>query len=535
MSIRKNVIVFIIIWGLIFSLFKILYIMNDERYVNVGKSQSSYSLVIDKARGTIYDCNLLPLTNNSEVYKGSIINTPDTLRWIDSNFSTSDKSSIFLRLNKGRPIVIESENKGVTQGSYFIKCGRYYDDSKSIIADHILGYLDSDGNGVIGIEKAYNEYLVNKTSVKTNYYLDARNNVLNGVELTVEGVNTHDYKKGIVLTIDNRIQQICEEVAENKISLGAVIVQDISNGQIKASVSLPQYSVFDVSSALTAKDSPLINRTFSAYNVGSVFKLCIAAAALENGYFEEYQYECTGKIKIGSTVFNCNNHGGHGKISMSEAIKYSCNTYFINLALNVGCSEIYKMSTAFGFGEKKQLCNSIVTAKGSLPELYELQKNIGELANLSFGQGKLLATPVHINSMVLAIANGGILIEPRLVQGLVDSNREYVQLSEYKSKRIMKQTTAKKLKQMMVETVENGTGKNAWISYGAGGKTASAETGRAINGKSITQCWFSGFFPKTNPKYAITVLVENGVSGSSSAAPVFAEIAQRICIMESES
>ncbi|MGN1081431.1 MAG: peptidoglycan D,D-transpeptidase FtsI family protein, partial [Acutalibacteraceae bacterium] len=330
------------------------------------------------------------------------------------------------------------------------------------------------------------------------------------------------------LTIDCRIQKICEDAAEEMLPVGAIIVQDISTGDIKACVSMPTYSVTDVASAMDAENSPLINRAFTAYNVGSVFKLCVAAAAIESGIDTDYEYECTGKITLGSTSYNCNNRNGHGVLDMTGGLCNSCNTYFINLALKTGASAIFQMAEKMGFGRSKELCSSIISASGNMPSLDELQNHIGELANFAFGQGKLLATPLQISGMVTAIANGGLYLEPSLVLGTTDSDGEITVTRKVESERIMSSKTAAKLREMMIQVVENGTGKNAGISAGAGGKTASAETGWIINGESATQCWFSGFFPAENSKYTVTVLAENGSSGSSSAAPVFAKIAESI-------
>ena len=123
---RSVVVSFLLIWSLIFSLFKIIYVMNDERYVNVGEMQSSMSVIIDTARGTIYDRNLVPITNTTEVYKGSLINTPEILKWIDNSFNYEERLVIFERIKSGKPIVIESPTKPEVDGTYFLKCGVYY-------------------------------------------------------------------------------------------------------------------------------------------------------------------------------------------------------------------------------------------------------------------------------------------------------------------------------------------------------------------------------------------------------------------------
>ena len=155
-------------------------------------------------------------------------------------------------------------------------------------------------------------------------------------------------------------------------------------------------------------------------------------------------------------------------------------------------------------------------------------------ANLSFGQGELTATPVQICTMMSVIANGGHSIEPYLVEGEVDENGNAVRNGGYSErKQIISSATADILKRMLVTVVKEGSGVRADSEIVCcAGKTATAQTGRIMNGEEIYNAWFAGFFPSDNPKYAVVVLRENGGEGAVSCAPVFREIAEGIALSE---
>jgi penicillin-binding protein 2 len=182
-----------------------------------------------------------------------------------------------------------------------------------------------------------------------------------------------------------------------------------------------------------------------------------------------------------------------------------------------------------GFGSSTQLAQGIVGASGVLTEEELLYG--GELANFSFGQGRLTATPLQIAAAVAAIANGGNLHTPQLVLGLTSDGITIDQPCEpYVSGRAMSTQTSDLPRKMMVQVVENGSGAKAKPEVGgAGGKTASAQTGRWNGeGKEEVQAWFAGFYPALSPRWSIVVLCENGGSGGDRAAPVFRQICSSI-------
>jgi cell division protein FtsI/penicillin-binding protein 2 len=152
------------------------------------------------------------------------------------------------------------------------------------------------------------------------------------------------------------------------------------------------------------------------------------------------------------------------------------------------------------------------------------------VANFGFGQGRLTATPIQIATLISAFANGGGVVTPRLVAGSTeDGTKLKSQTVIYSPKTLFTKSAADTVAKLMISVVEEGSGKNAKPQFGgAGGKTASAQTGQFVDGKETVHAWFSGFYPAEQPRYSIVVLVEGGNSGSDAACPIFAEIANGI-------
>jgi penicillin-binding protein 2 len=170
-----------------------------------------------------------------------------------------------------------------------------------------------------------------------------------------------------------------------------------------------------------------------------------------------------------------------------------------------------------------------MTDTGNLPELDSLNSDAA-IGNFAFGQGELTATPVQIANLFACIGNGGILTEPRLIYGYTDKNGALSPLSGKEGTRVLSENTCNILKEALSLTTIDGTGKRAFSSlYTCCSKTATAQSGQYDeNGNEILYCWFAGFFPADNPKYAICVMKENGISGGTDCAPVFKEIAEGI-------
>ncbi|MCI9406484.1 MAG: hypothetical protein HFK04_06185, partial [Oscillospiraceae bacterium] len=201
---------------------------------------------------------------------------------------------------------------------------------------------------------------------------------------------------------------------------------------------------------------------------------------------------------------------------------------FIQLAADLGGQRLREMALRFGFSKEDLMADTLQTAKGNLPTEEQLE-NPAELANFGFGQGLLTATPIQICKMVAAIANGGSLMAPQLIEGFYTGG--IMQKEElFSANRILSEKTAERLQNFMKTVVTEGSGQLANpAAGGAGGKTASAQTGiYDENGEEIVHAWFGGFYPAENPQYAIVVFIENGQSGNRAAAPLFALAADAV-------
>ncbi|WP_040195967.1 peptidoglycan D,D-transpeptidase FtsI family protein [Candidatus Soleaferrea massiliensis] len=536
LSTKRVVSIFCLFLLLMGGLFVRLYFLSTgEELASAAQKQSSYTLTVDQTRGYIYDCSMQPLVYLQPQYKAAVLPSNDALSTIAPLLEGSERNN-FLTLNaQNKPFLqnLSAENvygKGVR---LFKTDLRYGDDP---LAEHLIGYLDATKeNGVSGIEKSFNELLKEGAGkLQISYSIDATGSILTQKQPEVTQENYQD-KKGVVLTLDRQIQQIAQNAAKKYIKEGAVVVMDVSNGDIKAAVSCPSFNPNNVADSLQDANGPLVNRALSAYNVGSPFKLLIAAAALESGIPASQTFECTGSVKIGDIEFHCHKREGHGVLDMKGAIQISCNPYFMQLIAKLGAYPVVELADKLGFGRETELADSLVSAAGYLPDMEDLQ-NPGDVANFGFGQGKLLATPVQLAQLVSLFANGGYAVTPRLVAGTTDDTGKTIASAtdQIAPQQIISTKTADMIKEFMINVVENGSGKEAKPKVGsAGGKTGSAQTGvYNEDDVEIVHAWFTGFYPAQNPKYAIVVLAENGQSGGDISGPVFKEIADQIALLE---
>ncbi|PWM40180.1 MAG: penicillin-binding protein 2 [Clostridiales bacterium] len=506
--------------------FRLYYLTAGDSLSTAAKTQSSYTLDVVSERGTIYDRNLQPLTGNRERYIAAVMPCRQSLAALSQELSGQRREQMIESFSDNRPFLIEVDSPDIyAYGVDVFKSSERY--SSPQLAAHIIGHLQ-DGKGAYGIERSYDEILSSCGSkVSISYAVDARKSPLAGV---APAISRNYSGEGVVLTLDKEIQQLVEEAAGYYIEKGAVVVMDIHTGDIVASASFPAFDPGDVSASMDAPGSPFVNRAFSAYNVGSTFKLLTAACALDSGISENLGYECKGYIEIDSVRFNCHKLTGHSWLTMQRAIEQSCNPYFINLGQKLDPARYLELCRAVGFSRSIRLAPQLSTSAGTLPSVEALQ-NHAELANFSFGQGALTASPVQIAQLICCIANGGSAVSPHLVAGATADGETLSQENPATAPvRVISQNTAQILQRMMVATVEEGSGQNAKPDIGsAGGKTASAQTGIFLeNGSEIVHAWFSGFYPAKDPKYAIVVLNEGGNSGGAVAAPVFRQVANGI-------
>ncbi len=493
--------------------------------INAGYSGASLSVDVETLRGTVYDCNMHPLTNAETVEYIAVKPVQSAFDELKTLLGEEISESVIERLAAGRPVVVPSDGKAVSTNAVkpFTVPKRY-----GGTACHIIGYLGSEGKGVSGTEKAYDDLLAScERSVTARFRADAGGRVMAGAETEIIGNDAP--KKGIVLTLDKDIQSAAESALDLfGVERGCAVVLDVETGAIRACVSRPAFDPDNIAASLNDENSPLINRAFMAYSVGSVFKSVIASAAIECGE-ADFEFDCDGDVEFSSVVFNCHKKDGHGVLDLENGIAYSCNTYFASLGQRVGAEKIVETAEKFGFGKSIELAPGIVTASGNLPKADELDSPAA-IANISFGQGALTATPLQICAMTAAIANGGVYIAPYLVEGEADENGDFTAYRSYSEKTtVIERDTADILCGALKKVVEKGSGTRALSELVAvAGKTATAQTGKFGADGEIFNAWFSGWFPADEPKYAVTVLKEDGGEGAVSCAPIFKYIAEAL-------
>ncbi len=483
---------------------------------------------INVSRGMIYDRNMKPLVNTEYTYTFLIKPSAYTINLLKER--KYDENTIE-KLKNGNLVLIESKNNREFNENNYIKSLPVFERYPDNCALHIIGYTDYENNGVNGIEKYYNDTLTKSGgTLSIAYSADAKNRLLMGEDVEIRNTAYYD-GDGIVLTIDKDIQKFAENALKNNnIKKGAVIVLDTQTGGILACASVPCYDRNNLEDYIKSEDAPFLNRGFCAYPVGSVFKLVTAVSAIENN-ISLPSYTCTGKIEKSNNIFNCNKTEGHGIVDITQAIAQSCNPYFIELGTKTGAKNLLNTAEASGFGKSTDLGNGNFTDSGILPENNDLNSDAA-IGNFAFGQGKFTATPLQVAVFLNTVANDGIYKEPYLIKGSVNSNGAFSPDNNTSEYRIFKESTCKILKDAMLNTTNDGTGKIAFSSlFNSCTKTATAQSGQYDkDGNEIKICWFTGFFPAENPKYTVCVIKEDGIAGGSDCGPVFKEISENIYI-----
>ncbi len=327
-----------------------------------------------------------------------------------------------------------------------------------------------------------------------------------------------DKKQGfdLNLTINNTIQKHAYEQMRGK--RGALVALDPETGKILSMISLPD---FDPNSAsleanwgniVEDENSPLIPRAVQGlYPPGSTYKIVTAAAAFENGY-QNKLFKDEGKFKIDDLTVDNYNKKAYGEISLEKAFQVSSNQVFCSIGFELGSEIMKEISERFWIGKA---FNSDIPISSSRIEYKKMTNS--DSALVAIGQGQLLVTPMEMAVICSAIANGGEILRPYIVDSVTKNNTV---ISNGKSKslgRAVSQECAAYIAEQMVETVRNGTGTKARIS----GVTVAGKTGTAENEKNKDHAWFVGFAPAENPQIAVAVILENdGRSGGDSAAPI---------------
>ena len=482
---------------------------------------NGYTVEIKDSRGDFYDCKGEKLTGDECVYYVVFLPCDESLLRFATETSGEERDEGLKNLRNNKPAVIKRKNKISGKGIYSFKTAERYGENLGL--EHIIGYLNGEGNGVTGLEKTYNELIKSNGNTELFFETSALGEFLLGANPQIKKTSPMG---SVYLTIDKKIQKICKNAAES-IEMGAVIVTEIATGKIRGMVSKPSFDLRNLKASVNDSRSPFLNRALNAYSVGSVFKPLIAAAMLETSN-HNFTFNCTGYTDIMGIRFYCNNRNGHKTMDLNTAIINSCNTYFYNAATTVNPNVFMELATVLGFGKKVILADGVNAVSGTFTTLEELEKSKANIANFAIGQGNISLSPLVVANLYSAIANGGQYFSPQLIEGYTE-NGEYHKNSQTNKKLVFSKKTAEFLKQYLINAVEFGTGKNAKSpKFGSGGKTATAQTGRYVNNREILNAWFCGFFPSNNPKYVIIVLVEDASSGSTDSAPIFKKISEEI-------
>ena len=405
---------------------------------------------------------------------------------------------------------------------------RNYD---SVLYSSVVGYF-SIFSGSSGIERSMNSLLSGQSSAQ---FFEQINALLDGTPVTGAAIE---------LSLDADIQKAAWDALGAR--KGAVVAMDPATGRIIAMVSKPGFDANLLaghsSQATTSAyrvllddpDSPLVNRAIGGdlYHPGSVFKIVVAAAALESGrYSTGTTFENLDRYRLpGTTTYinNSNNStcGDGALVTLETALIRSCNIPFAILAVDLGQDRIRAQAELMGFGDELAIPLTVT------PSIYPQDMELPQVALSGFGQFDVRTTPLQIAMSTAAIANQGVLMKPQLIDQVVASNLNVLsqpQPQVFSSP--MSRETAALLTRMMVDSVEFGAASNAGISsIAVAGKTGTAENGT----DEPYTLWFTGFAPAESPEIVVTVVVEDGGgigqngTGNQVAAPIAKAVMQAV-------
>ena len=562
-----------------------LQIAENNTYKKLSDKNRITHRFLEPERGIIYDLQGRPMAVNKQKYEIVIIKeeSKDVKRSLTNLQSLLPNTNIDIEKilqeissrKKFIPIGVTDDltwedfskinvNIHKLDGIYpQIGFKRYYTQGES--HSHLIGYvsqiskneeelnplskLNTAKVGKIGIEKAKDETLRGKLGNK-NIEVNA-----SGREIReLDRVNSIQGNY-VQLTIDSELQNFCYERLKGL--SGSVAVINVKNGEFYALTSSPSYdpNIFSKpisnkswQNLLSDKYKPLINKSISnLYPPGSTIKPFVALAALESGVSHKETFFCDGKHQIedsslesGYKTFHCWKKEGHGNVDMTEAIKVSCDVYFYQIARRIGINKIAEVCKRYGLGQK--IFKSLYEEKrGIVPNKQWKLENlgsrwmVGETLSAGIGQGYFLTTAAQLSFSLAQLINNGVKLTPKLIY-----ENEIPNI--YKEQIIADPKYLKIIKNALDEATNapGGTSYSSRISgkYKMAGKTGTSQV-RAITIKEREEGliknkdlpWekrdhglFIGYGPTIEPKYAVSVIIEHGGSGSGSAAPIASDI-----------
>lgn len=433
---------------------------------------------------------------------------------------------------------------------------RYY--PKNSLASSVIGFTGSDDQGLEGIEYEYDSYL----SGTPGRIITAQN--ARGTDMPFRYEQNVESEDGnnVYLTIDETIQSICEKYMQkgvednNVLNKGVCIAMDVNTGAILAMVTTDGYDLNNPYE-LSAKDKKKIKSTpkkkqaeaesaalsnmwrnkavADTYMPGSVFKMCVASAALEENLVnEKTSFTCTGSISVEGETIHCSNISGHGTQSFVEAISNSCNPAFVQIGQMLGASKFRQYYQGFGFSDKTG-----IDLPGEAEDSFWKEGKMGgvDLAVASFGQNFSI-TPIQMITACAAVSNGGYVVQPHVVSKITDSKGNVIKTVDKKIKRqVISDNTSKKMNEYLEYNTERQGAAAGYISgYKVAGKTGTSEKkGVTKVESSFSEDYissFCGYAPADDPQIAMLVFFDtpdgDAYYGSQVSSPVFINIMSEV-------
>lgn len=433
---------------------------------------------------------------------------------------------------------------------------RYY--PKNSLASSVIGFTGSDDQGLEGIEYEYDSYL----SGTPGRIITAQN--ARGTDMPFRYEQNVESEDGnnVYLTIDETIQSICEKYMQkgvednNVLNKGVCIAMDVNTGAILAMVTTDGYDLNNPYE-LSAKDKKKIKSTpkkkqaeaesaalsnmwrnkavADTYMPGSVFKMCVASAALEENLVnEKTSFTCTGSIEVEGETIHCSNISGHGTQNFVEVISNSCNPAFIQIGQMLGAGKFRQYYQGFGFSDKTG-----IDLPGEAEDSFWKEGKMGgvDLAVASFGQNFTI-TPIQMITACAAVSNGGYVVQPHVVSKITDSKGNVIKTVDKKVKRqVISDDTSKKMNEYLEYNTERQGAAAGYISgYKVAGKTGTTEKrGVTKFESSFSEDYissFCGYAPADDPQIAMLVFFDtpdgDAYYGSQVSTPVFINIMSEV-------
>lgn len=516
-----------------------IQIFRSSYLTELAERQHNYFTELEPARGAIFDRNLRPQAANiacDSLYavttkikdKGGTAQELKELLNLDTAFlleRLNRKKSFIWLARKISPEQVSRIKELKIEGLDFVRESKRCYPNKGL-ASHVIGFAGLDNKGLEGLESLYDKYLKGEPGWSL-CIRDARQRMLAMSEKFIPARDGYN----LVLTIDEVIQFIAEyeldEIYRRTSAKGAaILVMDPNTGAILALANRPSFDLNNVNVEGEARRNRVVSDFFEP---GSVFKVVTAAAALEeNAVKEEDRFFCeNGAYQVANHILH--DHTPHGWLSFREVIIESSNIGTTKVAQKLGPQIIYKYAKSFGFGALSGV---------DLPgEVSGVLKNPRQWSKTSIGAvpigQEVCVTVMQLANMISSIANGGLLYKPYLVQAIQDENGEIIK--EFKPtlvRRVISESTAFRLKNILSDVVAEGTGRLASLSnFRVAGKTGTAqkvEGGAYSHNKFIAT--FIGFVPVENPRLAMVVMVDEPQGtyfGGTVSAPVFKKVADK--------